>query len=139
MALGRLLADQIQQRPDRAEFDVVLPVPMHWLRRLARGVNGPHLLAEVLAARLHLPLESRLLRCQRATRKQGTLMPTERRRNVRRAYRATPGRKLAGARVLLVDDVMTTGATANEIARVLRRAGAASVSLAVLARGVGFD
>ncbi len=137
LALGRLLAELLLLRPDHPSPDVIVPVPMHWTRRLIRGVNGPELLAESLSRSLQIPVEPRLIRCRRRTRKQGTLAPTQRRRNVRRAYEAGSRAGLAAAHVLLVDDVMTTGATANEIARELRRGGAARVSLAVLARGTG--
>jgi len=139
LALGRILAETLRQQPDHREPDVIIPVPMHWLRRLVRGVNGPELLAEALSAQLHAPVESHWVCCRRRTRKQGTLTPAARRRNVHGAYRVAVGAAAARARVLLVDDVMTTGATVNEIARVLRRAGAASVGVAVLARGIGFD
>lgn len=137
LALGRLLANLLLLRQDHPSPDVIVPVPMHWTRRLIRGVNGPELLAESLSRSLQIPVEPRLIRCRRRTRKQGTLVPTQRRRNVRRAYEAGSRVGLNAAHVLLVDDVMTTGATANEISRELRRGGAARVSLAVLARGIG--
>lgn len=139
LALGRLLADRLLARADRPAADVIVPMPMHWTRRFLRGVNGPEILAEVLSERLRVPVAARLVWCRRRTKKQGTLVPAERRQNVRGAYGVTAGKRTVGARVLLVDDVMTTGATANEIARQLRQAGAARVSVAVLARGIGFD
>ena len=139
LALGRLLAERVITRPDRLSADVIVPIPMHWTRRLIRGVNGPEILAEVMSARLHIPVEPRLVWCRRRTKKQGTLVPAERRQNVRGAFGVATGNAIADARVLLVDDVMTTGATANEIARQMCHAGAASVSIAVLARGIGYD
>jgi len=119
--------------------DAIVPVPMHWLRRLTRGTADTALLAEAMAEKLRLPLWPRLLRCRRRTEKQGLLLPTERLKNVRGAYAVRRRFALDGVHVLVVDDVMTTGATANEVARVLRRAGASQVSIAVVARGVGFD
>jgi len=136
LSVGQLLAQRQQsiQVPD-----LISPVPMHWLRRLTRGVNCAEILGEVVGAKLRVPVAGDLLSCRRKTRKQGTLLPTERRKNVRGAYAVSKGYDINGAQILVVDDVMTTGATANEIARVLLRAGAAEVSVAVIARGIGFD
>ena len=96
---------------------------MHWTRRLLRGVNGPELLAEAVAGSMRLPIDTRLLSCRRRTKKQGTLLPSARRLNVHGAYGVARGGSLAAKRVLLVDDVLTTGATLDELARVLQRAG----------------
>jgi ComF family protein len=139
MVLGELLAEALAAGPGPLEVDVIAPVPMHWLRRLTRGVNGPEILAEAVAARLRLPVDRRLLSCGRRTRKQGTLAVSERQHNVRGAYRVSSRRPPRGRRVLVVDDVMTSGATLNEIARILQRSHATRVSIAVVARGVGFD
>jgi predicted amidophosphoribosyltransferase len=80
-----------------------------------------------------------MLRCTRLLRKQGTLLPSARFSNVRGAFKITTGYDINDCHVLLVDDILTTGATASEAARVLRRGGAAIVSVAVIARGVGGD
>jgi ComF family protein len=117
--------------------DLIVPVPMHWSRRWSRGVNQAGLLAESLARVLNVPCHHRVLVCRRRVRKQGTLGPAERRRNVRGAFGVAIGYAIQGRRLLLVDDVLTTGATANEAARVLRQAGAASVEVAVVARATG--
>ncbi len=139
LAAGELLAGRIRIDSAGALPDVVTPVPMHWLRKLMRGINDSELLAEAVAAHLNVPFGTHLLRCLRPTRKQGTLLPTERRHNVRGAYGVRRRANVSGAHVLVVDDVMTTGATANELAKVLRRAGASQVTVAIVARGVGFD
>lgn len=115
----------------------VAPVPMHWSRRWRRGVNQASLLAEAVARSLGVPLRPNLLQCVRKIKKQGTLSPQERRRNVRDAFRVSASYAIQGRHVLLVDDVLTTGATANELARLLKRAGAASIRLAVVARATG--
>jgi ComF family protein len=111
-----------------------VPVPLHWTRRLFRGANSPETVAEVLAAKLRAAFEPELVRCRRRTRPQRTLSRADRSANVRGAFTVASDIRLDGARVLLVDDILTTGATCNEIGRALRRAGAASVSVAVLAR-----
>ena len=137
LGLGRILAARVASTAELAEPDVVVPVPMYWLRRLRRGVNGPDLLAECVARRLGAPLASRLLRRTRNTPPQRTLPPTERRKNIRGALAMRAGYHLKRAHVLLVDDVLTTGGTCNEAARVLKQNGAALVSVAVVARGIG--
>jgi ComF family protein len=138
MAVGLLLADKCAAAGLAGQVDLLAPVPMHWQRRLWRGGSAADVLAESMAARLDRPLALRLLGCRRKTRKQGTLLPTQRRRNVLRAYRVSTRYEIRAAHVLVVDDVMTTGATLNEVARSLLRAGAARVSVAIVARGVGF-
>ena len=112
-------------------IDRVVPVPMHWLRRVMRGTSAAEGLARSLAAGMRLPW-SREIRRWRATPMQNELPPEERPGNVRDAFRVR--RRLAGARVLLVDDVVTTGATVTACTRVLLDAGAASVDVAVVAR-----
>lgn len=133
-ALGRLLVAERGREIAALRPTVVVPVPMHWTHRLARGVNGPEVMAAALARELALPLKPGWLRRVRRTLPQSQLSAPQRRRNVRRAFIARPARRLAAARVLLVDDVMTSGATANAAARVLRAAGAEFVAVAVLAR-----
>lgn len=135
LAMGELLVESL--RPRLAEFrpEVVAPVPAHWWKRLRRGMNGPDLLADVIGRRLKLPVMRDLLVCRRGIEKQGTLLPKARWENVRGAFAVNRAITLQDARVLLVDDVMTTGATANESARMLRQAGAAEVGVAVVARG----
>ncbi len=122
--LGRRLAARIGRT-----FDVVTPVPMSRLKVLFRGYNAAELLAERVAHHLRVPCRG-LLRKTRRTRPQADLALEERLANPRGAYRAKPVR---GA-VLLVDDVLTTGATANACTEALRAAGAAEVHVAVAAR-----
>jgi ComF family protein len=119
------------------QFDAVVPIPMHWARRIWRGVNNPDTLARHLARRLDIPPAPHLLKRRRRTRPQTGLSRNWRLVNVRGAFQVNLHSDLPGARVLIVDDVMTTGATANEAARVLRQAGAAFVGVAVLARADG--
>ncbi|RED47651.1 ComF family protein [Aestuariispira insulae] len=118
--------------------DLVAPVPLHRWRLLQRRFNQSALLARPLSQLTGLPLEQRLVRRHRATPSQGHLTPGQRRRNVARAF-SIPTRaqqKIQGKHILLVDDVLTTGATAEEIANALKQAGAARVSLIALARAL---
>jgi ComF family protein len=135
--LGRQLAERMVERPFAQPPELVVPVPMFWPQRLWRGANAAESLAIAAASALRLPVARNLLVCQRFLKKQSTLRPDERRRNVRRAFRASWRYNVTGVRLLLVDDVMTTGATAQETAGVLRDAGAASVVVAAVARGMG--
>jgi ComF family protein len=139
LSMGCLLAETLRDRLGEDRPDLVVPVPAHWWKRLWRGINGPDLLAEALAGRLEIPRSRRLLYARRRTKKQGTLLPAERRRNVHQAFAVRRRAALEGLHVLLVDDIMTTGATANEAARALHAAGARRVSVAVVARAVGRD
>jgi ComF family protein len=118
--------------------DWIVPVPLHRRRLFDRRYNQSVLLARPLAERAGKPLVSDLIRRQRKTDSQGHLSPAARRRNVEGAFRTDPDRKseLKGKRILLIDDVLTTGATVNAIARRLKRDGAAAVDALTLARVV---
>lgn len=135
--LGRQLAQRLRQMPFEESPEVIAPVPMFWLKRLTRGTNAPDLIAQSLTAELRFPLALDLLVCRRYTRQQSTLSPDERKINVRGAYRTSRRYDVREAKILLVDDVVTTGATAHDAARALRQAGAAKVFVAAIARGAG--
>ena len=128
--LGKLLAAAV---PGEEKFDAIVPVPLHWLRRWHRGFNQSEILARSLGKHLGVPLLSALRRT-RSTRVQAGLSNTARRQNVAQAFRSRRRQTVAGMRILLVDDVMTTGSTAAACARALKQAGAARVTLATVAR-----
>jgi ComF family protein len=134
IALGQRLAEAVAHQPFAERPDLVVPVPMHWLKRWWRKTNPAGTVAQAVARELDLPLAAGVLACRRLLRRQATLTPAERRRNVRGAFRASPRWALQGKRVLLVDDVMTTGATAHETSRALFQAGAAAVFVATVGR-----
>ncbi len=114
--------------------DAVVPVPLHWWRRWRRGYNQSAAIARGLARHLQIPCFPSWLRRLRNTPIQPAQSPADRRKNVRGAFAARSRVPVKGRTVLLVDDVLTTGATASEAARALRAAGAARVAVAVLAR-----
>jgi competence protein ComFC len=133
--LALLLAEGIRRRrsADAGELDLVLPVPMHYGRQFVRGGDHSQRLAAILTRRLGVPLGDDLIRVK-DTPPQVHLPRTRRIENVRDAFAVRRGGDVSGAAVLLVDDVTTTGATANEATRALLRAGARRVELAVLAK-----
>jgi ComF family protein len=135
--LGLHWADHAAANLQATGATVIVPVPLHWRRRWARGYNQSQALAQGLAECLRLPCRPSLLRRLRHTPFQTAQSASARSENVRNAFHARPSRHLRGQTVLLVDDVLTTGSTASEAARVLRAAGATRVVVAVLARGQG--
>jgi len=128
--LGRFLALAL---PRDERFDAVVPMPLHWMRRWSRGFNQSELLAREIGRRASVPVR-KLVRRVKATTPQAGLTNAKRRANVGGAFRVRRGANARGLRVLLVDDVMTTGATASACARVLKQAGAARVVLLTVAR-----
>ena len=135
-ALADLLLARRGEALRRLGADLVAPIPLHWRRRWRRGYNQADELAQRLARGLGLPFVQALRRT-RSTTPQADLAPSVRRTNVVGAFRVR--RPLPGQHVLLVDDILTTGATCHQAARALRAAGAARVSVAVLARGEDFN
>jgi len=131
--LAEMLAEAVRAGCDGASFDLIIPVPMHWRRRLARGYDHAKGLARQLGRRLDVPVWEELIRT-RHTPQQTLLSRTQRIISVRGAFGLARGANLSGTRVLLVDDVTTTGATANEATRTLLAGGAVDVVLAVLAK-----
>ena len=138
--LGRLLALRLRATA-LAEggpgTPLLVPVPLAPVDFGQRGFNQAAEVARQAAKRLGLTVETRLLRKIRASPPQATLDPTARAGNLKGAFAAdaSRARRYAGSGVILVDDVMTTGATASECARTLRQAGVGEVRVAVIARG----
>ena len=131
--VGRLWAQRAEARFRAVGADVVIPVPLHWRRRWQRGYNQSEALSEAIAERLKLPHQPRWLKRIRHTPHQTAVSATERRENLRGAFRVSRGSNLKGKSVLLVDDVLTTGSTASEVAKAMKGAGAVRVFVAVLA------
>src|SRR5207237_9629727 len=104
--LGELWASHQEHRLRELQADVVVPVPLYWLRRWQRGYNQSEVLAWAVAGRVGLPCRPRWLRRVRHTPKQTFLAPTARRENMRRAFRTTGRAAVQGRSVLLVDDVL---------------------------------
>lgn len=132
--LARMFASQLPLAP--GEHEVIVPVPLDSRRLRWRGFNHTMILAVPVARQLGALLCPRALRRTRATPPQVALPQSERQLNVRGAFAVGDSRHIVGRRVLLLDDVYTTGATAGECAKVLRRAGAARIDVVTVARAV---
>jgi ComF family protein len=139
MAMGRLLAERFGGEIQSIKPDVVLPIPMHWTRRLVRGTNSPELMGHIVSKSLHIDFGPRSLRRKRRTRKLAELSRQERKHTLRDAFAVGRGCNFTGAHVLLVDDVLTTGTTCHTAARVLKKSGAREVSVLVIARAYPGD
>jgi ComF family protein len=119
--------------PRDERFDLVLAMPMHWLKRWLRGFNQAELLAKPIAHRLGVPL-ARNLKRKKLGKSQAGLDLAERTTNLKDAFYLRHPEQLAGRRILLVDDVMTTGATLRSASALLKKAGARRVCVLALAR-----
>ncbi|MCC6574458.1 MAG: ComF family protein [Planctomycetes bacterium] len=136
-----LVAALIDRGIDK-KIDVIAPVPLHAMREFGRGYNQSALIANQVAKALRKPMLPRLVARTRATERNALLDVPTRRKNVEGAFavRKRMAARIKGKSVLVVDDVMTTGATIAEAARVLTKAGAGDVFAAVAARStVGAD
>lgn len=129
--LGRLLAETVRKGCDSPP-DLLLPVPLHPSRLRQRGYNQALQLARQVSRHSGIALAPAVLRRVRETTAQQGLAARQRHGNLRNAFMVAEA--VAGRRILLIDDVMTTGSTARECAGVLRQAGAAAVDVAVLGR-----
>lgn len=132
--LARLFGEWLVSAIPRDQtFDLIVPVPLHWRRKLERGFNQSELLARAVAKRYGLrPVNA--VRRKRPTGVQAGLSNAKRRTNVSGAFQVKRKAQVAGRRVLLIDDVMTTGATLSACAAALKNAGARYVAVLTLAR-----
>lgn len=130
---GWLLAAMEDRRLRDQRFDFIVPVPLHPAKKRERGFNQAEMLANVLGRELKLPVQLALQRT-RYTTTQTALDRMDRIENLRGAFRLRHGSAVQKSRVLLLDDVLTTGSTLSECARVLREGGAASIFAVTAAR-----
>lgn len=136
--LGGVLGSLFDKFDLPDSIDLAVPVPSHWRRRFERsGLHIADLICDGFSTATGIARSSGALVCRKYACKQSTLSTKARKRNVTGVFSVNRRRSFEGQRIILVDDVMTTGATIGECSRVLTRAGAAEVYAAVCARGVG--
>ena len=132
--LDRVLGTWLASAYPRLEhFDALVPMPLHWWKRMQRGFNQSDLLVRELSRRVGVPILDAARR-RRRTAVQARLTPAQRRENVRGAFDVPSPERVRGLSLLLVDDVMTTGSTVNACAKALKQAGAARVCVLTVAR-----
>ena len=131
--MGQLWAQSAHKLFESFNADCVVPIPLHWWRRWKRGYNQSEALAQTLSRELKLPL-IHALRRTRYTPSQHNQTPTQRRINVKGAFQTRLPNLVLKKRILLVDDVVTTGSTCGDASRALLKSGAVNVTVATLAR-----
>lgn len=135
--IARLLGRMLASYPlDFSIYDLLIPVPLHIKRLKERGFNQAVLLSKEIKRAHSIPIEMFGLKRIRATRPQVLLKEKERMLNVKGAFAVKNPANIKGRKVLLIDDVFTTGATVNECAKVLKKAGAERIDVLTLARVV---
>ncbi len=130
---------ELMQQAGRDLFektDIIMPVPMHWRRKLKRKYNQADLLGNALAKKVKIPYMSNVLVRSRHTETQENKSFQERNRNVKDAFTITQVNKVKNKHILLIDDVFTTGATVNNCAKALKKAGAKAVYVLTIAKVV---
>jgi ComF family protein len=135
--LGERLVGQYRAVLESFSVDLIVPIPLDYFREWKRGFNQAALLSDIIGERLNLPVAEQRLRKVRRTKDQTKLDPVEREENMRGAFRADSD-MLKGKRILLVDDVVTTGTTLREARRALNEAGADAI-LALTVAAAGYD
>lgn len=132
---ARMLSERLREIGDVNSFDLIVSVPLHKERQRARGYNQASLIAAELSRETGIPKNTSLLSRVRSTGVQSLLTGSEREKNVKGAFKVSDASKIRGRRILLIDDVLTTGSTVDECSRVLKEAGALTVIAAVVATG----
>ena len=133
--LAGWLADHAAEVLPPREWDWIVPVPLHWWKARQRSFNQAERLGSILSKATGISMNTKLVRRNRATDTQTRLNRQERAENMKRAFEYRAKERIEGKRIILVDDVLTTGATASACAKVLMRNGAAVVDVWTVARG----
>jgi ComF family protein len=136
LQLGQLLGQRLKELPWSRNLEAIVPVPAHWSKQLQKGFHGAAVIGEGIRRELRLDWLPRAVRSTRRTAKQGMLENSERFRNVAGAFEVTTPDRVAGRNLLIVDDVLTSGATMTAVCETLQEADAGQIYAAVLARGI---
>ena len=132
--LASFMADFSFQDVNFTDYSLIVPVPLHIKRLRDRGFNQALILARAIAKKRQIPVNFSMLKRHKFTLTQTGLNKTERKQNIKGAFEVSDKKIIAGKNVILVDDVCTTGATINECAKTLLKAGAQKVTVLTLAR-----
>jgi len=135
---AKLLAEKVKKMTNYREFDIIISVPLHNEKEKARGYNQSKLISKIIGRELCLHENSGLLSRIKNTYSQSLLSKEERHFNVHGAFKINRTAEAIGKSILLVDDIMTTGSTLEECAKVLKEAGAKNVTAAIIASGRKF-
>lgn len=131
---AKIILDNLEVCEYIKKFDIIIPVPIHRKRRLERGYNQSELVANEISKQLIINTEKNILIKIRNNPKQSTLKLEERKSNVKNVYEVKQNQKIKDKKILLIDDIFTTGNTVNECAKKLKEAGASKVSVLTIAR-----
>lgn len=122
--LGKLISDQLSDKLNEWKIDLIIPIPLHQLKKVERGYNQSEIIAQGISSETNIPLLKRAVRRKKFTETQTHLSASERQQNVKDAFDVKKNKLIKAKNILLVDDVITTGSTISECARVLLNAGA---------------
>jgi ComF family protein len=131
--LGKLLAAAVNDKIQEWKIDLIVPIPLHRLKRAERGYNQSDFIAKGMEKILHVPVKSRLIKRIRFTETQTSMNLVERKENMKDAFAIRRNKIVKGKNILLLDDVITTGATISECGRIILESGATNVYAASVA------
>ena len=130
-----MIFERINNTYTKNKFDMVISVPLHRKRKAIRGYNQAYLISKALSMRLNIPEKSNLIKRKYNTKPQSLLSGKERQKNIKNAFDLKDSSKISGKHILIIDDIMTTGSTLNELGKLLKNKGAVKVVGAVVASG----
>lgn len=134
--LGKMLLEYCEKKIDFFSFDLIIPVPLFRSKKREREFNQAETFARIISKHYSLPISNGNLLRIRDTRKMSSLNPEERRKNVKNAFIVREKEKIRNKRILLTDDICTTGATVDECSKVLIAVGAKEVTVLTLAKTI---
>jgi ComF family protein len=133
--LGEMLLNFYRENYQQGQFDMIVPIPLHWLKKWMREFNQSELLSNYVGSEIGCPVESKILKRKRYTKPQSRIKGRRAKfKNIYNAFKVKDPSKVQSKKIFVIDDIMTTGVTVNEASRVLKEAGAAEVHALVLTR-----
>ena len=131
--LGKVLATEIKSSKTNWKFDLIIPIPLHQLKKAERGYNQAYYIAKGVGSTLKIKLSDRIVKRVKYTESQTTMNLNEREENISGAFKLKKSNDVRGKNILLIDDVITTGATISECGKILLEAGANKIYAASIA------